>query len=163
MEAITVKALAQRKLKYSWPTRLVAREGDLIVLYGDWGRPLRYASGDVTPVTNRSLEFYWLKKPYAIAAIFDKDWELREYYGRVIEPPKLSGGELELAMLGYDLQINSDYDYEIVELEQGGSEGEAERGLIELIELIERREGPFDREFLGGHLTQVRRVLPVEP
>jgi len=153
-EVVTVKALAQGELRYSWPASLIARDDDLIVLYGDWGRPLQRPGGDVTRVTNRSLEFYWLSSPYTVAAIFDEDWELREYYGRVIEPPRLSGGELEFVMLGYDLQIRPEYDYEIVELEEVSSE--AERGLMGLVELVERREGPFDRDILARYLRPVR-------
>jgi protein associated with RNAse G/E len=166
---ITVKAFDfRRELKYSWPARLIAREGDWIILCGDWERPLRYAGGETTPVTNRSLEFYRLNRPYVIAAIFDENWELREYYGRVTLPPELHESEQELTfvMLGLDLQVKPDYDYdydyEILEVERGEREGEeereqAERGLIELVGLVERREGPFDREFLGRHLIHARR------
>lgn len=155
------------ELRYSWEAALLAREAeeDLVVLAGDWERPLHHAGREeAAPVTNRSLEFYWLGRLYAVFALFDRDWGLREYYGRVIRPPKLDErhGLLTLVLLGPDLQVRPDLDYRVLERADRSrlspdEERTAERALLSLVELVERREGPFDSEFLGRFLERVRR------
>jgi protein associated with RNAse G/E len=165
---ITVRALdASGKLKFTWPTTLLRHEGDSLVLYGEWDRPLRSADSTVMSVTNRSIEFYDLKKPYVIGAILDRTWELREYYARIVRPPRYDPDrkELSLEMLGLDVQITPEYDYEIIAQEdeqRALSEGDHDRarlGLLDLLEEIERREGPFDSGFLRGFVEEARRSI----
>lgn len=154
---ITVKALdAQRSLKYSWSATLLAREEDGVVLYGKWGRLLCHAQGERVPITNCSIEFYPFRGPYVISVILDRAGKLQEYYGRVISPPTLytPEKELEFVMLGVDLQVRPNYDYEILDRANEELSEPAQRGLIELVECVERREGPFDREFLRSYLLR---------
>lgn len=159
-QIITVKALdAQQRVKYSWPAMLLAQEEDLIVLHGDWERLLQHAEGQQAAITNRSIEFYPLHCPYTISAILDQQGRLQEYYGRVTLPPLTHkpGKEISFVMLGLDLQVKPDFDYEILDRAQEETSKQAQQGLIELVELIERREGPFDREYLRPYLQQVRQ------
>ena len=160
-QTITVKAFdAEHKFKYSWSATLLAQERGWIILYGDWGRLLHHAEGAAVPITNRSLEFYPVDSPYVISVLLDRVGELKEYYGRVILPPLIyqSERQIEFAMLGVDLHVKADFDYEILEspVLKPSNSGAIQRGLIELVELIERREGPFDREFLLPYLQQAR-------
>ncbi len=162
-EAITVRALdVEGRLKYCWPAVLLAEEEGLIVLCGDWERPLQYPHGASVPITNRSLEFYWLDQPYVISALFDRAWQLKEYYARVTLPPQYdkSFKRLSFVMLGLDLQIKPDYEYDLLEYpdsEDSPAQIERRDGLMALIELIERREGPFNFEFLGSYLKRACR------
>lgn len=165
---IIVRALdAKGELKLSWPTTLLRREGDLLVLYGEWGRPLCSADGTVASVTNRSIEFYGLKKPYGIATILDRAWELREYYARIARPPCYDPDKaLSFEMLGLDVQITPECDYELIAREDEESAlsdedlDSARRGVMDLIEEIERREGPFDSGFLSKFVEEARRSFP---
>ncbi|OGF57617.1 MAG: hypothetical protein A2Z21_10800 [Candidatus Fraserbacteria bacterium RBG_16_55_9] len=161
-KTIIVKAFdAQRVFKYSWPTRLIAQEGDLLILHGDWGRLLHHTAGEKVHITNQSLEFYSLSRPYAISALLDRQGTLQEYYGQVTLPPLTyeSGREISFVMLGLDLQVKPSFDYEILDRTGKELSERAGQGLIELVELIERREGPFDQEYLRPYLQQVRQGL----
>ena len=193
-KTIIVKAFdAQRVFKYSWPTRLIAQEGDLLILHGDWGRLLHHTAGEKVHITNQSLEFYSLSRPYAISALLvgrdeqhrhttprrywchnhlserrelnpqQPAWKgtLQEYYGQVTLPPLTyeSGREISFVMLGLDLQVKPSFDYEILDRTGKELSERAGQGLIELVELIERREGPFDQEYLRPYLQQVRQGL----
>ena len=175
---------ARRRLRWAWPARLLAREpeDERLVLYGDWERPLRRfklepgrepAEGDgvetVGIMSNRSLEFYELRKPYAVAALLARDWALQEYYARVTLPPQYdeAEGTLTLVSLGFDVQVrpvhdDGDLDYEILEHEppeDPDEQGLAREALLELIELIERREGPFDPRALAPYVEKARKLF----
>lgn len=177
---------ARRRLRWAWPARLLAREpeDERLVLYGDWERPLRRfkpepgrepAEGGsvetVGLVSNRSLEFYELRKPYAVAALLARDWALQEYYARVTRPPHYdeAEGTLTLVSLGFDVQVRPlrddgdlDLDYEILEHEPPEDPDEqalAREALLELIELIERREGPFDPRALAPYVEKARKLF----
>ena len=161
-EIITVKAFdAEHTFKYSWPTTLLTQEEDLIVLHGDWERLLHHAAGEKVPITNRSIELYPLHRPYAISVLLDRQGKLQEYYGRVSLPPLTyePGKQIALVMLGLDLQVKPDFDYDILDRTKDELSEQAQKGLIELVELIERREGPFDREYLRPYLQRVRQKL----
>jgi protein associated with RNAse G/E len=163
-KAITVKALdPQHVLKYFWHARPLAQTEDWIVLYGEWGRLLHHAEGETVPITNRSLEFYARRRPYVISVILDRAGKLQEYYGRVILPPLVyePAKQIEFVMLGVDLPVTPDYDYEILDRAAQNYDDEtlstqAQHGLMELVELLERREGPFDPEFVDLYLQRAR-------
>ncbi len=141
-----------------------------MVLCGDWERPLAFPDGRVVPITNRSLEFYDREKPYTVAALFDRTWELQEYYARLIRPPQWEFRPriLVLELLGLDVQITPDYDYALLEHETvddpeavrrlAQEESRLREGVLALLEEVERREGPFDPEKLRGWVEQVRRT-----
>jgi hypothetical protein len=171
---------AQGRLRFSWPARVVphaparapahepeVEKGETLVLCGDWERPLRLPDGRTVPVLNRSLEFYDRRKPYAVAALFDRAWELQEYYARLIRPPHwdLTQGKLLLEMLGLDVRIEPDYEYELLEHAPEArpslspADEEALRGgMLALLEELERREGVFDPEGLREWVERARRM-----
>jgi len=178
MAVITVQAQdARRKLKFSWPAHLLERREEQLVLYGDWERPLHRHDAPniegeiVLSVTNRSIEFYDLMKPYGIAALLNRTWQLEECYARVTLPPKYdeAARTLTFVMLGFDVQVQptgSDLDYEILEHTLPGDPKEqdlAREALLELVELVERREGPFDPQCLDEYVQKARALSESPP
>jgi protein associated with RNAse G/E len=163
-EMITVKALdAQGHLKYSWMATLLDRTAEWTILYGQWERLLHYHVEDqMIPIPNRSLEFYSPNRPFVAAAILNRAGELQEYYARVTSPPQLdTPGQLRFVMLGLALQVKPDYDYEMFDHRPRPQEelsDSQERGLIALVEAIERREEPFARGFLRRYLQELKRL-----
>ena len=164
---------AQGRRKFSWPARVVAAEDEAerLVLCGDWGRPLTLSDGRTVPVTNRSLEFYHRRKPYAVAALFGEAWELQEYYAHLIRPPRwdLAERTLTIEMLGLDVRITPEYEYEFLEHEASRAPGPPPKllpedetrlreGVFELLEELERREGPFDPHGLREWVGRARRM-----
>ena len=166
---------AQGRQRFSWPARVVIAEDEQLVLCGDWERLLRLPDGRAVPVTNRSLEFYDRRKPYTVAALFGKGWELEEYYARLIRPPRwdLAQKTLTIEMLGLDVRVTPapEYEYEFLEhegLEPEGSkpkqrlssedEAKLREGIFELLEELERREGPFDPDVLREWVERARRM-----
>ncbi len=151
--------------KYRWPVRELVEEEGLFVVHGAWERPLEFISqGTEAPVTNQSIEFYWSEVPYTVAAIYDEHWALQELYGRVIRPLRWVEGEarLELVSLGLDLQVAPGLEYEILEHGDYAALDEADvatsqEGLMGLIEMIERLEGPFDPAWRARYEQLVAR------
>jgi len=152
-EKIDVRVLNPRERpKYRWPVSELAQEGDLLVAHGPWERPLEFISQETeAPVTNQSIEFYWWQAPYTVAAAYDENWALQELYGRVIRPPRWNEAErrLELISLGLDLQVTPGLSYEVLEHGDydeldGADVATSQEGLMGLIEMVERLEGPFD-------------------
>lgn len=148
----TVEALTpEGELKYRWQARLVSKEENLVVLHGDWDRELEHADGTTTPVTNQSLEFYWADEEFFVSALYDEAVKLREYYCRVITQPEIDEDSklIRFELLGSDLQVQPDLSYEIIDASEEDS-GPVSDGWLNLIVLIERREGPFDRQTLSN-------------
>lgn len=160
-KTITVKALdADHKFKYSWPAMLLSHKGNSVVLYGEWGRLLHHASGERVPITNQSIEFCPRNCPYVVSIMLDRKGKIQEYYGRVTLPPLIYQPEKQISfvMLGVDLQVKPNFDYEILDSmsQREGHSTQLQQGLLQLVELIERREGPFDRKFLRAYLDRIR-------
>ena len=159
---------ARGRLKFSWPTRLVAHGRGELALSGDWERPLQLPDGREAPIPNRSLEFYYAGKPYAVAALFDRAWKLQEYYVRMVRPPRWEDPPREtltLELLGLDIQVKPDYEYELIEHSPDGKsdlgpedEGRLRAGVFEVLEQVERREGVFDPQRLREWVERARRV-----
>lgn len=152
-DSVYVRVLNPReRAKYRWPVQTLTEDGDLFVVHGAWQRPLEFLSqGTTAPVTNQSIEYYWLDQPYTVATAYDEDWSLQEFYGRVIRPSRWSEteGTLDLISLGLDLQVTPGLTYEILEHGDYNALDEADlatsqEGLMGLLEMIERLEGPFD-------------------
>ena len=165
-ELIDVRVLNPRERpKYRWPVQALIEEDGLIVAHGAWERPLAFISqGTEAPVTNQSIEFYWHATPYTVAAIYDESWALQELYGRVIRPLRRAETEdrLDLISLGLDLQVTPGLSYEILEHADYEALDEADvatsqEGLMGLIEMIERLEGPFDPAWRARYEQRVAR------
>jgi protein associated with RNAse G/E len=153
-ELFTIKALAaDGQMKYRWQAKLLVNENDLYVLHGDWDRDLEHADGTKSPITNQSIEFYWTEQQFMIAALFDETGKLREFYGRVTSRPEIDANScsISFALIGPDLQVQPDLAYEI--LSPGGDDSDevSGDGWLDLIVLLERREGPFDRTVLSKY------------
>ena len=149
------------QLKYRWESKLIANEETLYVFYGDWDRDLEQADGTKVPVTNQSLEFYWTDRDYMISTIYNEVGTLQEYYGRAISDVKLNETDRSVSyvLLGSDLQIAPNYKYDIVspdEVDQPDAAESANDGWLDLFMLFERREGPFDPEFLSRFESLVK-------
>ena len=157
---IEIRVLNPReRAKYRWPVQTIADEGELLVAHGTWERPLEFMSqGTTAPVTNQSIEFYWRERPYTVAAAYDENWALQELYGRIVRPPRWNEVErtIDLVSLGLDVQVTPALGYDILEGTDYDALDEADlataqEGLLGLIELIERQEGPFDPSWLGRY------------
>lgn len=156
-DSIHIRVLNPReRAKYRWLVQMLAEEGDLLVVHGLWERLLEFISqGTSAPVTNQSIEFYWRERPYTVAAAYDENWALQELYGRIVRPPRWNEAEqaFDLVSLGLDVQVRPALSYDILEHADYDALDEADlataqEGLMGLIEMIERQEGPFDPSWL---------------
>ncbi len=153
------------QLKYRWKAELLSQIDKLVVFYGHWNRLLEQEAGDATEITNQSLEFYWADRAYMISAIFDSSAKLCEYYARMILPPRIdsSNRKLALTLIGPDLQISPELSYEVLDLPFQPTPEQQERfnldqSWMDLIMLIERREGPFDTKFLSTFRKKIKKL-----
>ncbi|MBI1729647.1 DUF402 domain-containing protein [Candidatus Acetothermia bacterium] len=162
----TVEALTpQGELKYRWQGESLEQSKSLVVLRGAWERLLEHADEPATPITNQSLEFYWPDRLYTISALFDERGSLREFYGRVILPLTLDvkSKKITIILVGPDLQITPNGQYEVLDLPyQPTPEQEVRydlgQGWLDLVELVERREGPFDSTFFAPYRKKIKAI-----
>lgn len=110
--------------------------------------------GKITCGTH-SLEYYWLDRWYNVFRFAQPGGELRNYYCNVNVPPTLSGDVLSYVDLDLDILVAPDFSYQILDQEDFEQHAllydyptdvktNAKRALDELIELIDRREFPFN-------------------
>jgi len=151
-EIFVVEALGQDELKYRWKVQHLTTEHNLSVFYGAWGRLLEQADGTEAPVTNQSLEFFWSDQAFTISVLYDENGTLSEFYGRALTTePEINtvSKQITLKLAGSDLQIAPSLKYDIIssvdEKDDGTTDGD---GWLDMFLMLERRDGPFDREYL---------------
>ncbi len=139
-----------------WPARLVRREGSLLVLDATFEEEINHELLGKIARGTQSLEYYWTDRWYNIFR-FSEPWgELRNYYCNVNVPPTLESGVLSYIDLDIDVLVAPNLSYSILDEDEfeanalrfGYSEEvkrNAHHALDDLIELIEKREFPFDR------------------
>jgi protein associated with RNAse G/E len=165
-ELFRVEALTpQGELKYRWQAELLDRSKELLLLRGAWERLLEHADEPATPITNQSLEFYWPDRLYTISALFDEKGSLREFYGRVILPINLDAKtkKITITLIGPDLQITPSGQYDVLDLPYQATPEQEERydlgqGWLDLVGLVERREGPFDPAFFTPYRKKIKKI-----
>jgi protein associated with RNAse G/E len=148
MSHITVSIMSLTgQAKQRWEAVSVLDSEDLIVLHGAWERLLTMKVGDI-PIKNQSLECYWPNQPYTVSAIYDQEWDLREYYVRVLRDFKRDKNAIQYLDLGRHLCVKPDYDYRLINEAAASVNGSAQdvdvdAALEAVIDDINNRTGPF--------------------
>ena len=145
-------------VKRVWRARLARREEDLIVLEGVFEEEVRHPLLGAIRAGTLSTEFFWTNRWYSVFRFREPDdGRLRNFYGNINTPPSLSGGILSFVDLDIDVLVRPDFAYTILDEDEFEQHAEqfkyplefrrrAFRALEELLELVGRREFPFDAE-----------------
>jgi protein associated with RNAse G/E len=101
-----------------------------------------------------STEYYWLDRWFNVFRFAEPDGRLQRYYCNINVPPAFDGEILTYIDLDIDLLVQPDLSYRVLDREDFESNAalfsysdelrqNVERGLNEVIALIESREFPF--------------------
>ncbi|MFZ5815298.1 MAG: DUF402 domain-containing protein [Bacillota bacterium] len=156
---------------YSYPARLLSRTEGLVILYGPYNRLLNHPGRNLVdrPISNHTIEFHYLDRPYNITAGFNADGSFYRYYCNITTPATLEEDRLTSVDLDLDLVVEADHSWWIEDEEEfeehrtaWGYPPElvamAREGLNELIRLVESRSFPFD-----GTAWSLLRAQPESP
>lgn len=102
-----------------------------------------------------SVEHFWTDRWYSVFRFTEPTGELRNYYCNVNAPPKLDGHVLSFVDLDIDILVTPELTYTILDEEEflenalrfkypSDVKRRVHAAVVELIEMIERRQFPFD-------------------
>jgi protein associated with RNAse G/E len=143
------------RLHRTWPARLVSEEGTLVVVEGVFEEQIVHTNLGVIEAGTRSLEFYWTDRWYSVFRFHRPGGELRNFYCNVNAPASFDGRTLGFVDFDIDLLVAPDFSYTVLDEDEFAEHAErlkypadtrrkALAAVRELIELVERREFPFD-------------------
>ncbi len=141
----------------SWEAELLRQKDSLLVLDAQFNEEINHdLLGTIVPGT-RSVEYYWLDRWYNIFRFSSPGGELRNFYCNVNVPPRFDGLTLSYVDLDIDILVEPDFSYRIVDQEEFQNNAllyayptdirsNAQKGMKELIKLIEKRAFPFGEQ-----------------
>jgi protein associated with RNAse G/E len=140
-----------RVLKYDgherrrWAAQVVKQVGPLIVLDAVFDEEINHDLLGPIALGTVSKEYYWLDRWHNVFRFNDR------FYCNVTQPPSFDGATLTYVDLDIDVLVESDFSYQILDLEDFENypyptdlKKKARQALEELISLVEARSFPFD-------------------
>src|SRR5215475_7511544 len=139
----------------TWTAQVLQQDGPLLVLDASFDHEIKHDLLGTIASGTRSIEYYWLGRWYNVFRMAHATGELRNYYCNINAPPAFDGKVLSYVDLDMDILVEPDLSYRIVDLEDfernasrfgypQAVQTSARKALDELIELIKRREFPFN-------------------
>ena len=139
----------------SWPARIARREGPLIVLDAFFAQEVRHELIGTIEAGTLSTEFFWMDRWYSVFRFQAPGGRLLKFYCNVNTPPTLESGALTFVDLDFDLLVQPDLSYEVLDADEFERHAElygypaayrlkVQEALDELRHLIENRRFPFD-------------------
>lgn len=139
----------------TWTAQVLQQSGPLLVLDADFDHEIKHDLLGTIASGTKSIEYYWLDRWYNVFRLAHPTGELRNYYCNINVPPAFDGKVLSYVDLDIDILVEPNLSYRIVDLEDfelnaarfsypEGIRASAQKGVGHLVELIERREFPFD-------------------
>lgn len=157
-QQITINSLKyDGNIRRSWTCNFVEKIEDLLVFVGKFETEVNHPHlGQITRGTV-SYEYYWLDRWYNVFRFLEPDGQIRNYYCNINMPPRFENGVLEYIDLDIDVVVWKDFSVEKLDVEEFEAHAKmfgyteevlvnAQRGLEELMALIEAREFPFDHD-----------------
>jgi hypothetical protein len=143
------------RLHREWQARLVARVDSLIVVEGVFEEEIRHPQLGVIAPGTLSAEYYWTDRWYSVFRFREPSGELRNYYCNINLPAEFDGRVLTFVDLDIDVLVAPDRSVRILDEDEFAANAArynypahvrdaVPRALAELLDLIERRDDPFD-------------------
>ena len=138
-----------------WPARIARVEGPLLVLDAVFEDEIEHDLLGTISSGTLSTEYYWLDRWYNVFRFSAPDYELKNYYCNVNQPPSFDGRVLSYIDLDIDVFVAPDLTYKILDVEDFEEnarryaypkdvQANARRAVDELTGLIESRAFPFN-------------------
>lgn len=160
VELITVRALKyDGRLHREWRARLVRVEGPLVVVEGEFEETVEHTQLGTIARGTVSTEHFWTDRWYSIFRFRAPDKTLR-HYCNINRPVSFDGELLTFVDLDIDVLVSPGTTYRVLDEDEFEVNAaryhysrdvrvRVRRALAELIDVIERREFPFD-ELMSG-------------
>ena len=143
------------RISKSWHAELIETTKDLSVFKGEFDSDVDHRKLGFIRRGTISYEYYWRERWFNIFRFHEPEGDLRNFYCNVATPAVLRENRLEYIDLDIDVLVNPELNYEILDLDEFAEHTvefgypaelieNAKASLNELIELIERRQFPFD-------------------
>ena len=140
----------------TWNAQVLQQDGPLLVLDANFEHEIKHDLLGTIASGTKSVEYYWLDRWYNVFRLAHASGELRNYYCNINVPPAFNGKVLSYVDLDIDILVEPNLTYRVVDLEDFESNAArlgypnavragALKGLDELVELIERRDFPFNQ------------------
>jgi protein associated with RNAse G/E len=158
---ITVRSLKyDGRVHREWRARLVRAAGTLVVVEGEFDEAVEHAQLGTIARGTVSTEHFWTDRWYSVFRFREPAGSLRNYYCNVNRPAEFDGGTLTFVDLDIDVLAAPDLTFRVLDEDEFAENAarydyspevreRVARALAELIELIERREFPFDDSASG--------------
>lgn len=155
-----------RSLKYDghlhreWRARLLRTDGPLVVVEGEFDETVEHAQLGRIEQGTVSTEYFWTDRWYSVLRFRNPSGALRNYYCNINRPAEFDGHVLSFVDLDIDVLVTPEMSYRVLDEDEFADHSarygyslevreRVPRALAELIELIERREFPFDEPASG--------------
>ena len=155
-EIVTVHARKfDGRLHREWQARLLTRAGTLVVVEGVFEEEIRHPQLGTIAAGTLSTEYYWTDRWYSVFRFREPSGALRNYYCNINQPVEFEGRVVTFIDLDIDVLVAPDFSYRILDEEEFIAHAvrydypavvreRVPRALAELIDLIVRRDFPFD-------------------
>lgn len=154
-QAITVCVFKHDGTEYRrWKAQLARREGDLLVLDAEFDVDVAHEILGEIKQRTRTVEYYWLNRWYNVFRFLKDDGSTRLWYCNINTPPEFKDRVLTYVDLDIDIVVQADFSFQVLDMDEfetnarryGYSDEEkqqAQKGVGELISMIETRQFPF--------------------
>lgn len=138
-----------------WSCQLQEKADSLLVFTGEFDREITHPDIGIIRRGTLSYEFYWLDRWYNIFRFHEPEGSLRNFYCNINLPPVLEERTLSYVDLDIDILVWENFDYQILDVDEFERNAlrynyppqlikKVYESIDELIELIEKRQFPFD-------------------
>jgi protein associated with RNAse G/E len=155
-----------RSLKYDgrlhreWRARLVRVEGPHVVVEGEFEETVEHSQLGTIAQGTVSTEYFWTDRWYSVFRFREPDKTLRNYYCNINKPASFDDQLLTFVDLDIDVLVSPDNTYRVLDEDEFEANAaryqyssevheRVPRARAELIDLIERREFPFNESASG--------------
>lgn len=139
----------------SWKAELIEETEDLYIFVGVFDMEVKHSKLGVIRRNTVSYEYYWKNKWFNIFRFHEPEGNLRNFYCNINQPPTLKNGVLDYIDLDIDVLVWQDFSFEILDMDEFEEnilkykysdqlQKKAHSSLAEIIDLIEKRNFPFD-------------------
>ena len=154
-EVLVISRSYDLSVRRSWKALLTAWVPPLIELVGEFDRDVEHPELGLISQGTVSHEYYWLDRWYNVFRFHEPDGRFRNYYCNVNMPLKLEDGVLDYVDLEIDIVVwpggrrdvldRADFETSAKRFDfTDDLKTRVERALNEMLDMIGRREFPFD-------------------
>jgi protein associated with RNAse G/E len=139
----------------TWMAQLIEQNNSLLIFVGEFEKEINHKDLGVIGRGTVSYEFYWLDRWFNIFRFHEPDGSLRNFYCNINFPPIFKDKVLDYVDLDIDVLVWKDFSIQILDTDEFAENSKkynysleiinkANESLEKILDLIEKRDFPFD-------------------